>query len=40
LFGLREALKVQKRDYDAQFVDKQFQAAWKGGEKLRLEDLG
>jgi tetratricopeptide (TPR) repeat protein len=40
LFGLREALKAQKRDYDAQFVDKQFQAAWKGGEKLRLEDLG
>jgi tetratricopeptide (TPR) repeat protein len=39
LFGLREALKAQKRNYDAQFVDKQFQSAWKGGEKLRVEDL-
>jgi hypothetical protein len=38
LLGLREALKRQKRDYDAQFVDKQFRQAWKGG-ALRPEDL-
>ena len=31
LFGLEAALKAQKRDYDAAFVQKQFQAAWKGG---------
>lgn len=40
LFGLSEALKAQNRNYDAQFVDKQFQSAWKSNEKLRLEDLG
>lgn len=40
LFGLREALKAQHRDYDAQFVDKQFQSAWKGSAPLRMEDLG
>jgi tetratricopeptide (TPR) repeat protein len=40
LFGLREALKTQKRDYDAQFVDKQFQSSWKGQQSaLRVEDL-
>jgi tetratricopeptide (TPR) repeat protein len=40
LFGLREALKAQKRDYDAGFVEKQFQASWKGGATaLKLEDL-
>jgi tetratricopeptide (TPR) repeat protein len=39
LFGLREALKAQNRNYDAQFVDRQFQSAWKGAAKLRLEDL-
>ncbi len=38
LLGLREALKRQKRDYDAQFVDKEFQSGWKGG-ALRVEDL-
>ena len=38
LFGLREALKAQGRDYDAQFVDKQFQASWKGA-PLKVEDL-
>ena len=27
LFGLEQALKVQKRDYDAAFVQKQFQAS-------------
>ena len=40
LFGLREALKAQNKAYDAQFVDKQFQAAWKSPDlKLRVEDL-
>lgn len=39
LFGLSEALKAQKRDYDAQFVDKQFQDAWKADFKLKLVDL-
>jgi tetratricopeptide (TPR) repeat protein len=40
LFGLHEALKTQKRDYDAGFVQKQFQAAWKGGSaKLKVDDL-
>ena len=40
LFGLEQALKAQKRDYDAGFVQKQFQASWKGGPtKLKVEDL-
>ena len=40
LFGLAEALRAQNRAYDAQFVDKQFQSSWKGGEaKLKLTDL-
>jgi tetratricopeptide (TPR) repeat protein len=40
LFGLAEALRAQKRDYDAQFVDKQFESNWKGPEsKLKLADL-
>ena len=40
LFGLSAALKAQKRDYDAQFVDKQFQDAWrKADTTLRIEDL-
>jgi len=40
LFGLSSALKAQKRDYDAQFVDDQFNAAWKAKEiKLKVEDL-
>jgi tetratricopeptide (TPR) repeat protein len=39
LFGLREALAAQNRTYDAQFVDKQFQAAWKSPAiKLKVED--
>jgi tetratricopeptide (TPR) repeat protein len=38
LFGLEQALKVQKRDYDASFVNKQFEASWKGS-ALKLEDL-
>jgi tetratricopeptide (TPR) repeat protein len=40
LYGLRESLKAQKRDYDAGFVQKQFDASWKGtGPSLRMEDL-
>ena len=40
LFGLHEALKAQERDYDAGFVQKQFQRAWKGGPTpLRVKDL-
>ena len=39
LFGLSQALKAQKRDYDAQFVEKQFQSSWKSPDKLKLEDL-
>jgi tetratricopeptide (TPR) repeat protein len=40
LFGLSAALKAQKRDYDAQFVDKQFQDAWKKADvEVRVEDL-
>lgn len=38
LFGLREALKAQNRAYDAQFVDKLLETAWKG-DKLRVEEL-
>ena len=40
LFGLHRALMLQKRDYDAGFVQKQFEASWKGGaQALKLEDL-
>ena len=40
LFGLHQALMQQKRDYDAGFVRKQFEASWKGGmQALKLEDL-
>jgi hypothetical protein len=40
LFGLCEALKAQNETYDAQFVDKEFQTAWKGTDaKLTLDDL-
>ncbi len=40
LFGLEQALKAQKRDYDAGFVQKQFEASWKGGSTpLKVEDL-
>jgi tetratricopeptide (TPR) repeat protein len=40
LFGLRETLKKQGRDYDAGFVEKQFNASWKGGAgTLKMEDL-
>ncbi len=40
LFGLSQALKAQNRGDDAQFVDKQFQTAWKSPAiKLKVEDL-
>ncbi len=40
LFGLEQSLKAQKRDYDAGFVQKQFEASWKGGPaQLKVEDL-
>lgn len=40
LLGLREALKAQKRDYDAGFIQKQFDASWKGtGPALQIGDL-
>jgi tetratricopeptide (TPR) repeat protein len=40
LFGLQQALKAQKRDYDAGFVEKQFQESWKGGNtQLTVADL-
>jgi hypothetical protein len=31
---------LQKRDYDAGFVQKQFDASWKGGSQaLKVDDL-
>jgi tetratricopeptide (TPR) repeat protein len=40
LFGLQQALKAQGRNYDATFVERQFQASWKGGNaQLKVEDL-
>ena len=40
LFGLHEALQAQKRTYDAQFVEKQFEKAWKGSDvKLNIAEL-
>jgi hypothetical protein len=40
LWGLRQSLLQQKRDYDAGFVQKQFEASWKGGaQALKLDDL-
>jgi len=40
LWGLHQALLQQKRDYDAGFVQKQFDASWKGGPTaLKLDDL-
>jgi tetratricopeptide (TPR) repeat protein len=40
LFGLVETLKAQGKDYDAGFVQKQFEASWKGGtSSLRMDDL-
>ena len=40
LFGLKQALLQQKRDYDAGFVQRQFENSWKGGpQALKLDDL-
>jgi tetratricopeptide (TPR) repeat protein len=40
LWGLRQALLRQKREYDAGFIQKQFEASWKGGPRpLKLDDL-
>jgi tetratricopeptide (TPR) repeat protein len=40
LFGLQHALKAQGKEYDAGFVQKQFQSSWKGGSnQLSLDDL-
>jgi len=40
LFGLREALKLEDRAYDAGFIDKQFQSSWKGdAAALKVKDL-
>jgi len=40
LFGLQQALKADKRDYDAGFVEKQFLESWKGGNtQLNIADL-
>jgi tetratricopeptide (TPR) repeat protein len=40
LFGLHQVLVQQKRDSDAGFIKKEFDASWKGGvPTLKLEDL-
>jgi tetratricopeptide (TPR) repeat protein len=40
LWGLHQALLRQKREYDAGFIRKQFEASWKGGaQALKLDDL-
>ena len=39
LFGLVEALRAQRKDYDAGFVQKQFEASWKGPSSLAISDL-
>ena len=40
LWGLHQALLQQKRDYDAGFIQKEFEASWKGGATaLKLDDL-
>ena len=40
LWGLRQSLLEQKREYDAGFIQKQFENSWKGGATaLKLEDL-
>jgi tetratricopeptide (TPR) repeat protein len=38
LFGLRQALKAQDRNYDAGFIENEFRDSWKGGE-VKVEDL-
>jgi hypothetical protein len=40
LFGLQQSLKAQGRNYDAGFVEAQFNASWKGGAMaLKMDDL-
>jgi hypothetical protein len=40
LFGLVGSLKKQGKEYDAQLVQGEFEAAWKNADtQLRLEDL-
>jgi len=40
LYGLQQTLQKQGREYDASFVQKQFDASWKGGANtLKMEDL-
>jgi hypothetical protein len=40
LFGLVESLKAQGKNLDAQFVQRELEAAWKNADtKLRLEEL-
>jgi hypothetical protein len=40
LWGLHQSLLRQKREYDAGFVKKEFDAAWKGSpDALKLDDL-
>ena len=40
LFGLQQALKSEGRNYDAEFVGKQFKTSWKdAGTQLKVEDL-
>ena len=40
LWGLHQALLQQKRDYDAGFIQQQFEVSWKGGAPaLKLDDL-
>jgi hypothetical protein len=40
LWGLHQVLIDQKREYDAGFVQKQFDTSWKGASQaLKLDDL-
>jgi tetratricopeptide (TPR) repeat protein len=39
LFGLHRALKMQERNSDAWFVEREFRSAWQGGDELTVEDL-
>jgi tetratricopeptide (TPR) repeat protein len=40
LWGLHQTLVLQKRDYDAGFIQKEFEESWKGGSRaLKLDDL-
>jgi tetratricopeptide (TPR) repeat protein len=40
LWGLHQSLLQQKREYDAGFVQKEFEASWNGGSHaLKLDDL-